>query len=224
MQKSASTYNAVTPFLGLAVAAGCVDAISFVGFRGVFTANMTGNTVLLGIGIGSRAGYLPTSLGIAPPLIAIAAFVIGAFLTVPVMGTEFSGRRAAGVVAAEAVLIAISGVAFAFSDRDFIIPLCIGLVSCAMGAQSVAATKARLAGVSTTYVTGTLITAVMKSFSSKVEDRQDALRGVWVWITYLAGALGGALLLVFLHRAALFPAALIFLGLAGWLAYENKSE
>ena len=223
MQESKQTSNAL-PFLGLAVAAGCVDAISFVGFRGVFTANMTGNTVLLGIAIASRVGYLPMNLGIVPPLISIAAFVAGAVIGVPLMGAYFSARRAAAIVGGEAVVVAIAGVLFAFVDRDFVIPLCIMLVSFALGAQSVAASKAGFGGVSTTYVTGTLVNAVMRSFSSKTEDHQDAARDVWVWITYLLGAFGGAVLLVFLHKAALFPTALIFLGLAAWLAYEDKSE
>jgi hypothetical protein len=38
--------------LVLAGTAGCVDAISYLGLGHVFTANMTGNTVLLGVSLG----------------------------------------------------------------------------------------------------------------------------------------------------------------------------
>ncbi len=36
----------------LTLAAGCVDAISYLGLGHVFTAMMTGNTVLLGLALG----------------------------------------------------------------------------------------------------------------------------------------------------------------------------
>src|SRR5215470_8216887 len=38
--------------LALTFAAGCVDALSYLGLSHVFTANMTGNAVLLGLAIG----------------------------------------------------------------------------------------------------------------------------------------------------------------------------
>ena len=38
--------------LALTFAAGCVDALSYLGLSRVFTANMTGNAVLLGLAIG----------------------------------------------------------------------------------------------------------------------------------------------------------------------------
>lgn len=40
----------------LSLAAGCVDAVSYLGLNHVFTANMTGNTVLLGIALGQAQG------------------------------------------------------------------------------------------------------------------------------------------------------------------------
>ena len=36
----------------LSLAAGCVDAVGYLGLGQVFVANMTGNTVLLGLAIG----------------------------------------------------------------------------------------------------------------------------------------------------------------------------
>jgi len=42
----------------LACVAGSVDAVSYVGLGHVFTANMTGNTVLLGLALGhAEHGY-----------------------------------------------------------------------------------------------------------------------------------------------------------------------
>ncbi len=59
--------------LGLTWSAGFVDAISFLGLGSVFTANMTGNTMLLGIALGR--GDLPGALR---SLIALAGFCLGA--------------------------------------------------------------------------------------------------------------------------------------------------
>ena len=47
----------------LACAAGAVDALSFLRLGDVFTANMTGNTVLLGIAVGERQGARALQIG-----------------------------------------------------------------------------------------------------------------------------------------------------------------
>src|SRR5947209_16445519 len=56
----------------LAWVAGSVDAISYLGLGHVFTANMTGNTVLLGLALGQREG-----LAILRSLTALGGFVVG---------------------------------------------------------------------------------------------------------------------------------------------------
>src|ERR1700722_5416345 len=123
----------VGPFYALSIVAGCVDAISFVGFHQVFTANMTGNMVLLGIAVVSRFGALPVAIGYVYPLVAIVAFIAGAVAPLPLFPHGLHGRRAGGVVLAEGVLVAIAAVAFALFHDPFVVPLCIALVSFAMG-------------------------------------------------------------------------------------------
>ncbi|MGC1760425.1 MAG: YoaK family protein, partial [Candidatus Cybelea sp.] len=174
----------VAPFYGLSFTAGCVDAIAFLRLGNVFTANMTGNTVLLGIAIASRLGSLSNSLGIGPPLLAIAAFVIGAGVTLPVFRAGFDARRAGLLVLAEAVLVAFAGTAFAIFNGQWVVALCIALVSFAMGAQSIIASKAGIPGISTTYVTGTLVTAVTRLFARGPRDerRRDAERDALAWL------------------------------------------
>ncbi len=195
-----------------------MDAISFLRFGDVFTANMTGNTVLLGIAIASRLGSVPNSLGIGPPLLAIAAFVIGASVTLPAFPNGFDARRAALLVLAEAVMVALAGSAFAAFHGQFVVALCIVLVSLAMGAQSIVAFKAGIPGISTTYVTGTLVTAVTRLFASGPHDEhsRDAERDALSWLAYLCGAGVGTLLLILFHRAALLPPVILFVVLAAW--------
>src|SRR4029077_16972575 len=59
--------------LVLTFTTGVVDAVSYLGLGHVFTANMTGNVVLLGFGI-AGAGGLP----IAAPFASLGAYVLGA--------------------------------------------------------------------------------------------------------------------------------------------------
>lgn len=58
--------------VGLTFATGMVDAISYLGLGRVFTANMTGNVVLLGFALARTPGF--TVLG---PVVALAAFLAG---------------------------------------------------------------------------------------------------------------------------------------------------
>src|ERR1700687_3239708 len=56
--------------LTLTAATGSVDAVSYLGLGRVFTANMTGNLVLLGIAIGQ--GQLPEALRSVVALVGFA--------------------------------------------------------------------------------------------------------------------------------------------------------
>ncbi|MFC7103480.1 DUF1275 family protein [Nonomuraea rubra] len=61
--------------LGLALAAGAVDALSFLALGQVFTANMTGNVVLLGLalGYGRTAHVMASGLAFAGFCAGLAA-------------------------------------------------------------------------------------------------------------------------------------------------------
>src|SRR5947199_2057489 len=59
--------------LVLTFTTGLVDAVSYLGLGRVFTANMTGNVVLLGFGIAGSGG-----LPVLAPIISLIAFLIGA--------------------------------------------------------------------------------------------------------------------------------------------------
>ncbi|MGN6697263.1 MAG: YoaK family protein, partial [Thermomicrobiales bacterium] len=61
-----------TLLLLLAGAAGSLDAISYLGLGHVFTANMTGNTVLLGVALAQRD--MPAALRNA---VALVGFGVG---------------------------------------------------------------------------------------------------------------------------------------------------
>jgi uncharacterized membrane protein YoaK (UPF0700 family) len=185
--------------------AGYLDAISYLAL-GIFTANMTGNTVLLGIAIGQ--GHW---LGMARALLAIAAFVAGA------AGGSLllRGRRRLGSVFGVEGACLLLGLAVWVPLRHphpgSVIPVptalpLIALLSAAMGAQSAAVRRVGEQRISTTYVTGTLTSLAVDTVSEILARRErrsrlaaDAplptgralplLTGVWA--AYVAGALVG---------------------------------
>src|ERR1700690_1193913 len=81
MENSPATEK-VIPYalLGMTAVTGLVDAVSFLSLGRVFTANMTGNIVLLAF----ATAHVP-GLSIARSLTALLAFLVGAILGSPVM-------------------------------------------------------------------------------------------------------------------------------------------
>src|SRR3989440_9139850 len=59
--------------LMLTFTTGLVDAVSYLGLGHVFTANMTGNIVLLGFGIAGSGG-----LPVVGPVVSLCSFLVGA--------------------------------------------------------------------------------------------------------------------------------------------------
>jgi len=74
-ETSAENPGMIAVLLMMTAVTGIVDAVNYLGLGHVFTANMTGNIVLLGFGI-AGAGGLP----VVAPMISLGAFLIGAGL------------------------------------------------------------------------------------------------------------------------------------------------
>src|SRR5437588_1918135 len=93
--------------LVLTFTTGLVDAASYLGLGRVFTANMTGNVVLLGFGL-AGTGSLP----VVAPLISLGAFLAGAGAG-GVLAARLGDRHrrhVASALAVEACLIATAAV------------------------------------------------------------------------------------------------------------------
>ncbi|HTQ84746.1 MAG TPA: YoaK family protein [Candidatus Solibacter sp.] len=148
----------------LAWAAGTVDAIGFLGLGHVFTANMTGNAVLLGLSLGQGR-----SLAALSNLIAIAGFILGvAFGALIVERDSKKGewdRRVTAALFLEALILAAFTLVWHLTpggaDRtSAALYLLIAFSAVAMGIQSAAVRRLNLPGVATTYVTGTMTSLV----------------------------------------------------------------
>ena len=95
--------------LALTFATGIIDAVGYLGLDRVFTGNMTGNVVLLGMALTGT-----TNLPILRPLLALGAFLVGAVVGSRLVRRDdgWSGRVTAtlwviaGLLTAIAVLLA----------------------------------------------------------------------------------------------------------------------
>ncbi|HEY5340598.1 MAG TPA: YoaK family protein [Candidatus Aquilonibacter sp.] len=196
----------------LTVIAGYADAIVFVGLHNIFVANMTGNVVLLGVGLVGMIHHLPGAVDAGMPMLALAAFACG--VAAVVAFARKGQRKRAIVLVSEAVLSAAAAALWMHP------PAAIALLSLAMGAQSAAASQIGLAGISTTYVTGTLVTGILRALRPRPgDDRLDARSDFTALGCYLAGAALGAGAFVLCHGNALWPASLA-LAVLGALAYS----
>ena len=142
----------------LAWAAGIVDAVSYLGLGRVFTAMMTGNTVLLALAIGQGE-----SMAVLRSALALAGFSVGAATGALIVSRGRSRDEwppsVTAAFAVEAVLLAgftavwhVAGSTLTTGTTDLLIVLS-GL---AMGVQAAAVRHLGIPGVATTYLTGTL--------------------------------------------------------------------
>ncbi len=149
-----------TMVLVLTWAASGVDAISYLGLGHVFTANMTGNAVLLGLAIGQGKG-----LAALRSIIALAGFVLGAALGAIILekGPQHTDWPLAvtRAVWAEGIILAVFAVAWHLGPRNgAVLYVLITLSALAMGIQSAAIRHLKVPGIATTYITGTLTSMV----------------------------------------------------------------
>ncbi|HEY1977451.1 MAG TPA: YoaK family protein [Candidatus Baltobacteraceae bacterium] len=201
----------VALLVGLTLSAGYVDAVAFFGL-GVFTANMTGNTVLLGGALAAQAlgkAHLPGGIGIVLPLLSIAAFVLGALLASSAVRDETKRppMRSIALLVLVVACFAVAGALYRL-PQPLIAPA-VAFLSLAMGMQSVVAVRAGVPGVSTTFVTGTLLSAVMDFEEVKRPHPFEGRTNAAIWACYLAGAVAGTFALYRLGGNAFWPPAIL---------------
>ncbi|PZR54437.1 DUF1275 domain-containing protein [Xylanimonas oleitrophica] len=197
--------------LALTFSTGIADAVGYLGLDRVFTGNMTGNVVILGMGI-AGADDLP----VTGPLVALAAFMLGAAVAGRVLRGTAAGwsARTTALLAAVAVAHALVALALVLADptaatsgpgetdsgylRSVEVALAAGL-ALAMGAQAAAARHVAVKDVTTVVVTSTITGLAADSWLGRGVGQPWARRALAVLLIG-AGAAAGALLLQ-LHLA-----------------------
>jgi uncharacterized membrane protein YoaK (UPF0700 family) len=195
--------------LVLTFSTGLVDAVSYLGLGRVFTANMTGNIVLLGFGVAGSEG-----LPVVAPLVSLAAFLVGSAVG-GMLATAIQDRhpdhvaRALGI---EAVLILVAAVVAAAIDVEpgtFDAGVVIALLALAMGVRNATVRKLGVPDLTTTVLTMTL-TGLAADSRVAGGSGTGSVRRITAVLAMLTGALAGALLL----DISLVPPLLAAAGLA----------
>lgn len=139
----------------LAMTAGSSDGWSYFGLGHAFVANMTGNTVLVGVAVFDK------SEGIVRPLLSLVCYLAGvaaaAFLNRHVRQGSIWSRATTITMMIEAVLIAGAEVAWVALRMHGVKELfaLLGCLAFAIGLQSGAMLQLKIPGAVTTYITGT---------------------------------------------------------------------
>ena len=230
----------------LSLAAASVDAISYLGLGHVFTAMMTGNTVLLGLALAQ--GEVLAALR---SIIALVGFALGVFVGATIVERESEPADWPGAVTAalalETLILMIFTAIFALfgNTRSGIVYLLIVLSALAMGIQSAAVRRLGVPGIATTYITGTLTSLMvdllgwLRSTAARLpmsrtlrsegieripwDQRVGILAGVVT--LYCFGALiGGVLQVHFPPLASLFPLGAVLLVVVNAVIRQRRRQ
>jgi uncharacterized membrane protein YoaK (UPF0700 family) len=142
----------------LAFAAGSVDALSYLGLGNIFTANQSGNIVLLGLGLGQ--GH---SLATLRSLVSLLGFLVGVGLAVligvPLTRQMRWSAAITWVLAFESVILLSltlwGALARPNAETTAILPFIV-LAATAMGMQSITLWALGVPGVTSTVIASTL--------------------------------------------------------------------
>jgi uncharacterized membrane protein YoaK (UPF0700 family) len=190
--------------LALTLLSGMIDAVCYLGLGHVFTANMTGNVVLIGFAAAGAPGFSVTA-----SLTSLGVFLVGA-----IAGGQLSARvaprsrmlaialtlEAVFVAAAASVACTAATVATGWGRYT-----AIALLAFAMGIRNTVILRLSIPEMTTTVLTRTLTGIAADSFLAGGHNRH-VVRRVGSVVAMLAGAAVGAAL--FLHRGPGLPLAI----------------
>src|SRR6266581_4053200 len=187
----------VYALLGMTIVTGLVDAVSFLSLGRVFTANMTGNVVILAFATARVSG-----LSIARSSTALLSFLVGAML-----GGRIMARASAETqiqFAAQAFLLEI---AFLFAasfcaigyrghllEDSFQAFALIALMALAMGTRNAAVRKLAIPDLTTTVLTLTIAGIAADSSIANGNNPRLARRVESVMAMFFGAALGAVVI------------------------------
>jgi uncharacterized membrane protein YoaK (UPF0700 family) len=203
----------------LAASAGSADGWSFFGLGHAFVANMTGNTVLLGLAVFQKHGDL------LHPFLSLLGYGAGVMI-----GSLMAGRiSASGTVWPKTIFrtLLLEGLLLLAAEASWIalqrhpvswpaLPLLLHTVALAIGLQSGAMVQLKIPGVVTTYITGTW-TTLLSSLAKRDQQPQERLllQAAVLVVYFLTAVLSGwlsryqPLAVGALPAAAVLPVAIL---------------
>jgi len=193
--------------LVLTFVTGLVDAVGYLGLDRIFTGNMTGNLVILGMGLAAE-----DDLPVVGPLVALGAYALGAAIAGRLLRGPLTSRqsRVTRIFTFNAAVLTAVGVTLATVAVTAPSPLSIsaaGSIAVLMGMQAATARALAVADMTTVVVTST-ITAFASETLFEPGWAWFKHRRLWAILAIFAGALVGALLLKIHISIPVFVAAL----------------
>ncbi len=188
----------------LTIVSGLNDAVSYLGLGRVFTANMTGNVVVLGFAAAGARGF-----SVSATFTSLALFVVGAVV---------AGRMARQVPSRRTLFLAALGIELVFTAAAATVAglgpsigsgwqrfTMIALLAFAMGVRNSMVRRLGVPDVTTTVLTMTLTGLAADSWFSGGTN-PNAARRVGAVVSMFGGAVVGAVLI--LHVDAIWPLAI----------------
>jgi uncharacterized membrane protein YoaK (UPF0700 family)/predicted GNAT family acetyltransferase len=209
--------------VALTLVSGLVDAVCYLGLGRVFTANMTGNVVVLGFAAAGAPGFSVTAT-----LTSLAVFLVGAACASRASRRIPAGHRARllGMAVATEVTFVGAGAVVAFCvpsvGSGWPRYVVIALLAFAMGVRNSTVRRLAIPDLTTTVLTMTLTGLAADSSLAGGANHAAARRAAAV-AAMLAGAVAGAAML--LHSRAAVPllvAALV--ALVAGVAFARSDE
>jgi uncharacterized membrane protein YoaK (UPF0700 family) len=199
MQRPDRPRLALAAMIILTFVTGVVDAVGFLGLDRVFTGNMTGNIVILGMGV-AGANELP----VFGPAVALAGFTTGSFAAGLALHRRRGGSPSSGWNDRITILLTLGAVILLGSTIAALVAqeapgpdlqiLMATAIATVMGQQAVVARKLAVKDMTTVVVTSTLASLAgetwVRGLSGAVVNRRFAAIAV-----IFLGAVAGALLL-----------------------------
>lgn len=207
--------------LALTFSTGIVDAVSFLGLDRVFTGNVTGNVLLLGMAAAGSPGLSPLR-----PAVSLVAFAVGATLAGRVLRDApavWTHRTTVLFALAGSVLLLCSGLWLGWGEEQGVLSVVVtAALGLAMGAQAATARRLAVADLNTVVVTVAFTGLAAESPLGERTNRRWRRRAGSVALLG-AGAVAGALLLRVHPGLGLLLSATVVLAVAAAGAAASPS-
>lgn len=181
--------------LVLTFSTGVVDAVGYLGLDRVFTGNMTGNVVLLGMAFAGGA-----DLPILRPALALIFFMVGAALAGRVLRkapTGWTGRTSSSLLVVALIMTALAVFTALVDVRDYVHlgSATTSSMALAMGIQASTAKRLKVAEITTVVVTSTITGLASDSWLAGGKSEFWLRRALAIALILLGAVVGSAALL-----------------------------
>ena len=217
MNETSGGGTALRISIGLAFIGGYADASSYLLAR-TFTGHLTGNCVLAAVSAAGKDWYLTLDR-----FLAVFFFLGGIFFSLILDRFASAKLRQSSLAIAMFIEVLLFLSASLFLNNTANVQLFIVCMCLALGIQNGALHKTNGISVHSTYMTGMVTTLMHKSFdhlSSKGDPREDSSKHsvrltiqvlATMWISFIFGAVTGAVVVSFFHSIGLLGIVLLLI-------------